>query len=393
MPSTRGGLASTRRPATSVAHPADPLAVGPVERAARPAARRKRDRVATSESLVRWPPDAGAERSPAAHVRAGVACEPGESGSPHSASAPIACQHPRHQPTRRSPRASDDPHPSPPVLSGGAGVQPEVHRQGPHAARRPGLPRPRGRVRAAGQAGRPQDHRRGAERGRLGRARSASSASTTGPPSGPTATSSRSSRARAPTSTRSCCRRCRPPSRCVALDLLLTQIEKTMGYEVGRIGIEAQIENALGLTNVNAIATASPAHRDDHLRPGRLHGLDQHEVAGGRRAAARLRRRRRLPPHPHVDPHGRPRPRPAGHRRPVPADQDVDGFRRVAGRSAALGFDGKWVLHPGQIDAANEVVHARRRTTTTTPRTSSTPTSAAPRRRAARRARRCSATR
>jgi citrate lyase subunit beta / citryl-CoA lyase len=33
----------------------------------------------------------------------------------------------------------------------------------------------------------------------------------------------------------------------------------------------------------------------------------------------------------------------------------VDGFRRVAGRSAALGFDGKWVLHPDQIDAANEV--------------------------------------
>ena len=31
------------------------------------------------------------------------------------------------------------------------------------------------------------------------------------------------------------------------LDLMLTQIEKTMGYEVGRIGIEAQIENAAGL--------------------------------------------------------------------------------------------------------------------------------------------------
>ena len=44
----------------------------------------------------------------------------------------------------------------------------------------------------------------------------------------------------------------------VALDTLLTQIEKTMGYEVGRIGIEAQIENALGLINVDAIATASP---------------------------------------------------------------------------------------------------------------------------------------
>jgi citrate lyase subunit beta/citryl-CoA lyase len=34
---------------------------------------------------------------------------------------------------------------------------------------------------------------------------------------------------------------------------------------------------------------------------------------------------------------------------------DVDGYRRVAGRSAALGFDGKWVLHPGQVEAANEV--------------------------------------
>jgi citrate lyase subunit beta/citryl-CoA lyase len=35
--------------------------------------------------------------------------------------------------------------------------------------------------------------------------------------------------------------------------------------------------------------------------------------------------------------------------------RDVDAFREVARRSAALGFDGKWVLHPGQIDAANEI--------------------------------------
>ena len=43
----------------------------------------------------------------------------------------------------------------------------------------------------------------------------------------------------------------------VWLDLLLRQIEQTMGYEEGRIGIEAQIENALGLTNVKDIAFAS----------------------------------------------------------------------------------------------------------------------------------------
>src|SRR3954462_5923994 len=42
------------------------------------------------------------------------------------------------------------------------------------------------------------------------------------------------------------------------LDLLLTQIEKALGLEVGRLGIEAQIESAAGLVNVDAIAGASP---------------------------------------------------------------------------------------------------------------------------------------
>src|SRR5689334_22697371 len=42
------------------------------------------------------------------------------------------------------------------------------------------------------------------------------------------------------------------------LDLTLTQIEKTIGLPVGGIGIEAQIENARGLVNVDAIAGASP---------------------------------------------------------------------------------------------------------------------------------------
>ena len=39
--------------------------------------------------------------------------------------------------------------------------------------------------------------------------------------------------------------------------------------------------------------------------------------------------------------------------------RDVEAYRRVAERSAALGFDGKWVLHPGQVDAANEVYSPR----------------------------------
>ena len=39
-----------------------------------------------------------------------------------------------------------------------------------------------------------------------------------------------------------------------ALHLLLSQLESTHGLPVGRIGIEAQIENAQGLTDIDAIA-------------------------------------------------------------------------------------------------------------------------------------------
>jgi citrate lyase subunit beta/citryl-CoA lyase len=39
--------------------------------------------------------------------------------------------------------------------------------------------------------------------------------------------------------------------------------------------------------------------------------------------------------------------------------RDVEAFSRIAGRSAALGYDGKWVLHPDQIEAGNEVFSPR----------------------------------
>ena len=42
------------------------------------------------------------------------------------------------------------------------------------------------------------------------------------------------------------------------LDILLDQIEQATGLERGRIAIEAQIEDAAGLANVDAIAAASP---------------------------------------------------------------------------------------------------------------------------------------
>lgn len=145
----------------------------------------------------------------------------------------------------------------------------------------------------------------------------------------------------------------------VALDLLLTQIEKSNGLEVGRIGIEAQIENAMGLINVDAIAAASPRVETiifgpaDFMAsinmkslvvgeqpPGYDVGDAYHYILMRILMAARA--------HDKLAIDG-----------PYLAIKDVEGYRRVASRSAALGFDGKWVLHPGQVDVANEVYSPR----------------------------------
>jgi citrate lyase subunit beta/citryl-CoA lyase len=140
----------------------------------------------------------------------------------------------------------------------------------------------------------------------------------------------------------------------VALDTLLTQIEKTMGYEVGKIGIEAQIENAKGLINVDEIAAASPRIETIIFGPadfmasinmkslvvGALHpdypGDPFHYILMRILMAARAHDVQAIDG-------------------PFLQIRDTDAYREVAKRSAMLGFDGKWVLHPGQIDIANEV--------------------------------------
>ena len=141
----------------------------------------------------------------------------------------------------------------------------------------------------------------------------------------------------------------------VTLDILLTQIEKTMGFEVGRIGIEAQIENAQGLIAVDAIAKASPRVETiifgpaDFMAsinmkslvvgeqpPGYDVGDAYHYILMRILMAARTYNQQAIDG-------------------PYLQIRDVEGFTRVARRSAALGFDGKWVLHPDQIGIANEL--------------------------------------
>ena len=143
--------------------------------------------------------------------------------------------------------------------------------------------------------------------------------------------------------------------RIVALDLLLTQLERTNGLEVGRLGIEAQIENAMGLININAIAAASPRIESiifgpaDFMAsinmkslvvgeqpPGYDTGDAYHHILMSILMAARAYNKQAIDG-------------------PYLGIKDLEGFRRVAGRSAALGFDGKWALHPDQIELANEV--------------------------------------
>lgn len=147
-------------------------------------------------------------------------------------------------------------------------------------------------------------------------------------------------------------------SHVVALDLLLTQVERCHGLPVGRIAIDAQIEDAAGLTNINAIAAAprvaalvlGPADLMASLNTRTLvvgeqpEGYDvgdaYHHVLMTILVAARA--------------HGL-----AAIDGPYLKVRDVEAFRRVAGRSAALGYDGKWVLHPDQIAAGNEIFSPR----------------------------------
>jgi citrate lyase subunit beta / citryl-CoA lyase len=138
------------------------------------------------------------------------------------------------------------------------------------------------------------------------------------------------------------------------LDLTLTQLERALGLPVNGIGIEVQIEDARGLANVEAIAASStrvetlifgpadfmasvnmPSLAVGALQPD-YPGDPFHYVLMRILVAARAYGLQAIDG-PHLQIH------------------DLDGFRASARRSAALGFDGKWVLHPGQIEPANEI--------------------------------------
>jgi citrate lyase subunit beta/citryl-CoA lyase len=136
------------------------------------------------------------------------------------------------------------------------------------------------------------------------------------------------------------------------VDRLLSQIELSRGWTVGRIGIEVLIESARGLQQVDAIAAASPRLRALIFGPGDLSaslGLGQLTIGmpdSGydgdiwHYALVRLLIAARVNGLQAID-------------GPYAAFADVDGLERSARRTALLGYDGKWVIHPSQIPIVN----------------------------------------
>ena len=134
---------------------------------------------------------------------------------------------------------------------------------------------------------------------------------------------------------------------------LLRQIEETTGLEK-RIGLEVQIETATGVTNIDAIAAASdrtetlifgPADMSASLGlPALTAGLPMPNYPGDHwhYVLSRILVAARNAGLQAID-------------GPYLVIKDLDGFREMAVRARALGYDGKWALHPGQIDVLNEV--------------------------------------
>jgi len=141
-----------------------------------------------------------------------------------------------------------------------------------------------------------------------------------------------------------------------AVDYMLTQIEARMGFK-NRVGIEASIETAAGMLWAGEIAFSSPrlealpfgvadygasltvlskgisGHGDmEDFYPGHRWHFPLSRMAMAAKAAGLAA----------ID-------------APFGDYKDPEGLRRSCLMSAALGYDGKWVIHPDQVSIVNEI--------------------------------------
>jgi citrate lyase subunit beta / citryl-CoA lyase len=140
----------------------------------------------------------------------------------------------------------------------------------------------------------------------------------------------------------------------VALDLLLAQVEINAGLPSGHIGIEAQIETARGLINVEEICAASPRVETVILGPVDFSAsMEMPSLSGGllipgypgdyfHYVFMKILMAARANGIQAID-------------GPYVKVRDPEGFREYSQRTHLLGFDGKWALHPDQVTVLNEV--------------------------------------
>ncbi len=153
-----------------------------------------------------------------------------------------------------------------------------------------------------------------------------------------------------------------------AIDMLVTQASQTVGRKK-QIGLEVIIETVAGLTNIDAIAGASSRLESLHFGAADYaasQGMRTTNIGGGNvdyvmmtDAAADAQRARHWNDLWHYPlfrlcqaarAHGI-----------VPIDgpfgdySDAEGFRVQARRTAILGCEGKWAIHPSQVALANEI--------------------------------------
>ena len=143
------------------------------------------------------------------------------------------------------------------------------------------------------------------------------------------------------------------PADLYTVETLVMQIETAKGYNT-KVGLEALIETALGMANVEQIAAF----------PGRLEALH----FGVADYAASVRKRTvniggQNPDYPYDMWHFALTRMTVACRAyglraidgPFGDFSDLDGYRLASRRAAALGIEGKWAIHPSQIPIANDV--------------------------------------
>jgi citrate lyase subunit beta / citryl-CoA lyase len=131
----------------------------------------------------------------------------------------------------------------------------------------------------------------------------------------------------------------------VAVDRLVAKVEAERG-RARPVGLQALIETAVGLRNVDEIAAASPRLEALILGPADMsvslgfpspdEGRRWDFVRGALLVAARAAGLQAIDgPHLQV--------------------ADLDGLRESAARAREFGYDGKWALHPAQVGPLNEL--------------------------------------